>query len=128
MADDQQLADCLNRLHLKCRGCWVLLFPKLTGFCIVQPPVFLIKCTNLPTAFTTFCHQLRHLSTHCVIVRPTLSLSANISRLKCPLLTGVCLVTCRPKPYINFHYSHCIFFGILYLSIFCVVLLLFTHV
>jgi len=37
---------------------------------------------------------------HCVIVRPTLSLSANSSCLKCPLLTGACLVTC--KHYINF--------------------------
>ena len=46
-------------------------------------------------------------STHCVRVWPTLFLSANISCLKCPLLTGICLVTC--KPYINFHDSHCIF-------------------
>ena len=77
------------------------------SFCTVQPPVYLIKCTNLPTAFTTFSHHLRHLSIHCIIVRPTLSLRVNISCLKCPLLTDACLVTC--KPYINFFYSHCIF-------------------
>jgi len=50
-----------------------------------------------------------HLSIHCVIVRPTLSLSANISCLKCPLLTGVCLVTC--KHYVNF---------LLYILVFCI--------
>jgi len=33
--------------------------------------------------------------------------SVNISCLKCPSLTGACLVTC--KPYINFLYSRCIF-------------------
>jgi len=79
-----------------------------------------------------------HQSTHClhnllpsvkaleysfVIVRLTLSLSANISCLKCPLLTGACLVTCMH--YINFPF---VYFSILYLSIFCVVLVLFTHV
>jgi len=101
-------------------------FSQSNSFCIVQPPVFLIKCTNLPAAFTTFPQQLRHLSTHCIIVRPTLPLSANISCLKCPLLTGVCLVTW--KLCINFHYSHCIFLEFCIFPFFCVVLLLFMHV
>jgi len=81
---------------------------------IVQPPVFLIKSINLPTAFTTFSRQLRHLSTHCVIA---LSLTANISSLKCPLLTGVCSVTC--KLYINLHYSHCIFWNFVSFHFLC---------
>jgi len=77
---------------------------------------------TIPTAFTTFSHQLRHLSTHCVIVRPTLSLSVNISCLKCRLLTGACLVTC--KHYINF-----LLYNLYFVSFhFCVVLVLFTHV